>query len=72
MGLKNGDTYVGVLKKETPDELIIHPVDSGPLTIKKSDIESRRSSLSPMPEGMGLILTKEELRNLVEYLSSLK
>lgn len=72
VGLKNGDTYVGVLKKETPDELVIHPVDSGPLTIKKSDIESRRSSLSPMPEGMGLILTKEELRNLVEYLSSLK
>jgi quinoprotein glucose dehydrogenase len=70
--LKNGDSYAGVLKSETPDEISIHPVDSGLLTIKKSEVENRHASISPMPEGMGQILSKEDLRNLVEFLSNQK
>lgn len=70
--LKNDETYAGVLKSETPDELVINSVDTGVLTVKKTDIESRRTTLSPMPEGLGQVLTKQDLRNLVEYLSTLK
>jgi hypothetical protein len=40
--------------------------------VKKSDIKTRDKGLSPMPEGMGQILGKQDLRNLVEFLSSLK
>ena len=44
----------------------------GNLPIHKADIESRRAALSPMPEGLSQILTKQELRDLVGYLATLK
>jgi quinoprotein glucose dehydrogenase len=69
---KNGEVYAGVLKSETAEQLVINSPDRGLLTLKKSDIESRQKSLSPMPEGMGQILSKFDLRNLVEFLSTLK
>ena len=71
--LKDGDTsYAGVLKSETPTELSLHTSDGKLVTVKKSDIQSRGKSLSPMPEGMAQILSRQDLRNLVEFLSSLK
>ena len=70
--LKNGDSQAGVLKSETPGELVLNSPDNGLVTIKKSEIKSRKAALSPMPEGMGQILSKDDLRNLVEFLSSLK
>lgn len=70
--LKNGDSYIGVLKSETPTELVINSTDTGVLPVKKADIEDRRASLSPMPEGLGQILTKHELRDLIAFLSDLK
>jgi quinoprotein glucose dehydrogenase len=41
-------------------------------TGKKSDIAERASAPSPMPEGLADVLGKRDLRNVVEYLSSLK
>ena len=41
-------------------------------TVKTSDVRTRERGLSPMPEGMGQILSKQDLRNLVEFLSGLK
>ena len=70
--LKDGDSQAGVLKSETADMLVLNSADSGVVTLKKADIKSRRAALSPMPEGMGQILSKQDLRNLVEFLSSLK
>ena len=70
--LKDGDSQAGVLKSETPQELVLNTADKGLVTIKKSDITSRRASLSPMPEGMGQILSKQNLRDVVEFLSTLK
>jgi len=70
--LKNDEPYGGVLKTETADQLVINSPQNGLVTIKKSDIQARAKSLSPMPEGMGQILSKRDLRNIVEYLSGLK
>jgi hypothetical protein len=42
------------------------------MIIKKADIKNMSRSLSAMPEGLGQMLTPFELRNLVEYLASLK
>jgi len=52
--LKNDDSYAGVFKSENDNELIINTPQSGLVTIKKKDIETRQKSLSPMPEGSGL------------------
>src|SRR5205823_1546876 len=70
--LKNGSSYAGVLKSENADELVINSPEDGLLTVKKSDLKTRDKGLSPMPEGMGQILGKQDLRNLVEFLSGLK
>ena len=70
--VKNGTAYAGVIKSETPEILEINSPEDGLLKLKKSDIESREKGLSGMPEGFGTVLTKQELRNLVEYLASTK
>ena len=60
------------VKRETADELEINSPEDGLLKLKKSEIKSRNRGLSAMPEEMDKILTKQDLRNLVEFLSTLK
>lgn len=70
--LKNGTAYAGIIKSETPDAIELNSPEEGLVTVKKSDVESREKGLSGMPEGMGDLLTKQELRNLIEFLASVK
>jgi len=70
--MKNDDSFAGVLKSETPTELVLNTPQTGLVTVKKSDIQSRQKALSPMPEGMAQILSKQDLRDLVEFLSNQK
>ena len=70
--LRNGTTVSGVLKAEDEQTIQLDVPDKGPVSLKKADIRARRGGLSAMPEGMGLILPKRDLRDLVEYLSGLK
>ena len=70
--LKNDSAYAGVLKRETPDALEINSPEDGLLTVKKSDIKSRERGLSAMPEELRQVLTKQDLRNLVEFLAQSK
>jgi quinoprotein glucose dehydrogenase len=70
--LNDGDSYAGVLKSETPTEIVINTPENGLVTVKKADVRRRKTALSPMPEGLGQILSQQDLRNLVEFLSSLK
>ena len=59
----------GTLKEETATYII---VDTGtPKRILKSDIAKRANGPSAMPP-MGARLTRRELRDVVEYLSSLR
>lgn len=82
--MKDGSTRAGVLKAETDKELIITPpmppaipgqpepkIDLTPSPIAKSDIASFTKPLSSMPP-MGDILKKHELRDLIEFLATLK
>jgi quinoprotein glucose dehydrogenase len=70
--LKNDESYAGVFKSETASNLVINTPQSGLVTVKKSDIETRQKSLSPMPEGMAQILSKRDLRDLIAFLSTMK
>ncbi len=69
INLKSGTAYAGVIKSETPEILELNSPEDGLVKIKKADIESREKGLSGMPDGFGDLLTKQELRNLIEYLS---
>jgi quinoprotein glucose dehydrogenase len=70
--LKNGDAASGVLKRESATELVVNSADEGVRTVKVADVQSRRNAVSPMPEGLWLVLSRPELRDLVAYLAALK
>jgi quinoprotein glucose dehydrogenase len=70
--MKNGTTYAGIVKSETATELELNSPEDGLLKLKKADIQSRERGLSAMPEEFRQILTKKELRDLVEFLATLK
>lgn len=70
--LKNGTSYAGLLKSETDTELVINSPEDGLLTVKKADVKTRDRGLSAMPEELGNILSKSDVRNLIEFLSTLK
>ncbi len=69
--LKNGQKVTGILEKETKDELILRTSDAEPMEIQRSRIEKRENNPSAMP-AMGRLITKRELRDLIEFLSNLK
>lgn len=70
--LKNGTGRSGILKSEDATNLVVKTPEDGVVTISKSDIQVRQKGLSPMPEGLGQILSRNDLRDLVEYVQSLQ
>ena len=69
--LKGGQEVYGVLAKETESELTIKTSDAEPLVIPISRIEKRENLPSSMPV-YGSVLSKREIRDIVEFLSALK
>jgi quinoprotein glucose dehydrogenase len=69
---KDGTSVSGLVEKETDTELVINSPEDGDVRIKKSDIKSRERALSSMPEEFRQILSKHDLRNLIEFLASQK
>lgn len=70
--LKDGTVKTGVLRGETADSVTIQTPGEEPETIKTADIATRDAVPSGMMPGLDVLLTKRELRDLVEYLASLK
>ena len=70
----NGEVLAGVLKSDTGATLTLLTPEPGapPLSIAKSDIKSRENAPSGMLPNLGELLTKREIRDLVEYVASLK
>lgn len=70
--MNNGTIYAGLLKSETAGEIELNSPEDGLLKLKKADIKERQRGLSAMPEEFRQVLSKQDLRNLVEFLGSLK
>jgi quinoprotein glucose dehydrogenase len=72
--MNNGDIKAGIVKAETTDALTIQMPAPGaaPETIKKADIKSRENAPSGMPPGLGELLSKRDLRDIVEFVAGLK
>jgi len=69
--LKDGQKVNGILEEETEDELTLRTSEAEPLEIPVSRIEKRENMPSAMP-AMGRLISKRELRDLIEYLANLK
>ncbi|HEV8292243.1 MAG TPA: hypothetical protein VGP94_09980, partial [Tepidisphaeraceae bacterium] len=70
---KDGDTIDGHIMEDTPDQLVvqINPLKPELVKVKKSNVRSSSlSKLSPMPEGLVDVLSKEEILDLIAYLES--
>jgi quinoprotein glucose dehydrogenase len=70
--MNNQTTYAGVLKSETAAVLELNSLEDGPLKLNKADIKRRERGLSAMPEEARQILSKRDIRDLVEFLATLR
>lgn len=70
--LKSGGVAAGIVASDTADTLTLRNTDNQLVAVKKSDIAKRDGAPSGMPEIYGTILTKSEVRDVVEYLASLR
>jgi putative heme-binding domain-containing protein len=69
--LKDGQEVIGTLAKENEHELVITTSDAEPLVIPVARIAKRENMPSSMP-AMGSLLSKREIRDVVEFLANLK
>ena len=70
--LRNGESYVGLLKDDDLENIILDSAEDGLLRIPKASIESLDLGLSAMPADVTTMLSRRELRDLVEFLASQK
>ena len=76
--LKDRSSYHGLIKQETETELILNcPPDEESftarlVTIPKADIASRRKTGSSMPDELNMTLPPRDLRDLMEFVATLK
>jgi quinoprotein glucose dehydrogenase len=68
--LRDGKKMFGTLKDETTTHVVVDP-GSGDQRVAKSDIAQRTNGPSAMPS-MATLLSRREIRDVVEYLSTLR
>jgi quinoprotein glucose dehydrogenase len=70
--LKDDTGVSGTLKSETDSNLLLVTPEDGAMTVQKSDIKRRWIGASPMPEGIWQSMSKQELRDVIEFVATLK
>jgi putative membrane-bound dehydrogenase-like protein len=70
---KGDETYSGVLKKDTADEVVLATGPNAEVRVPRLDItEMRPGTVSVMPAGLEQQMTKQELADLLAFLKSTK
>jgi len=70
---KDGESVSGIIQKETPEVIQLAGSTGQPVMIARNTVVSvTPSALSIMPQGLEQALSKDELRDLVAFLRSLK
>jgi quinoprotein glucose dehydrogenase len=67
-----GKQVVGIVKAEDADSVRLMTAEGQLVTVAKKDIEERQAGKSAMPDDLVKHLTRFELRDLVEFLATLK
>jgi quinoprotein glucose dehydrogenase len=70
--MRKGETHVGLLRGEDPQNVIINSPEEGQLKLPKAAIEDLNLGLSAMPAEIASMLNKRDLRNLIEFLAEQK
>lgn len=70
---KSGKVINGLIRSETPDELVLATGPNQEVRVARADIEEMKpSSVSIMPAGLEKQLTKEQLADLIAFLKNCK
>ena len=70
---KDGEEYGGVLRRDTPDEIVLATGPGAETRIARSQLsELRLGSLSTMPAGLDEQLSKQDLADLLAFLKNTK
>ncbi|MBL66962.1 MAG: hypothetical protein CMO74_00700 [Verrucomicrobiales bacterium] len=72
LDLKEGGNVAGIVKDDASDSISLIGADGMILKVAKTNIASRKRGVSSMPPGLHLTIPRRDLRDLVEFLSSLK
>jgi quinoprotein glucose dehydrogenase len=68
----DGRQHTGILKQEDTEKLTLMTAEGRLVTIPLAEIDARKAGKSSMPEDLTKHVTRHELRDLVEFLSTLK
>ena len=68
----DGTVHAGIIKGDDDNRLKIQLPDANFVFVDKTQIEDRTTGKSGMPDDVVKKLTKSEIRDVVEYLSTLK
>ncbi|MEM7310114.1 MAG: PVC-type heme-binding CxxCH protein [Planctomycetota bacterium] len=69
--MNDGEVIEGRVVEEGADALVLVDSDGAVWDIDLAEVDERRPGLSAMPSGLGDSLTRAEMRDVLEYLSSL-
>lgn len=72
LGLTSGKTTAGIIKSEDATTITLINPQGQLVKVAKADVEERQKGKSSMPEDVMKNLTRRELRDLVEFLGTLK
>ena len=72
LATSDGKVHTGVLRGEDDKEVRLITAEGKPLAVPKDTIEERKRGPSAMPGDLAGKLSKTELRDLIEFLASLK
>jgi quinoprotein glucose dehydrogenase len=72
LALETGRVVSGILRREDNDHAVLVNPEGKEVVVRLAEVEDRSQGLSAMPEGLSRQMTAGELRDLVEYLSSLR
>ncbi|MDP6538652.1 MAG: HEAT repeat domain-containing protein [Planctomycetota bacterium] len=67
----DGTVFTGRVLEEDAELVVLQDADGAVFEIAVADIEARRADLSSMPEGLERFLTREQMRDLIEYVAGL-
>jgi quinoprotein glucose dehydrogenase len=70
--LLDGRTVSGILKSDDKKQIKLVTAENKEVVVPADEVESRRSGPSAMPDDLHKKLSRRELRDLVEFLASLK
>lgn len=68
---KSGGIAAGIVASETAEVISLRDAEGKPIEVRKSDIAKRDAAPSAMPEIYGAVLSRAELRDVVEYVATL-